>query len=102
MPLLSYENAAKEAGKSTAADISIITANLSDIFADGLNLALIAFTCIGIFLIGYGMYMGYQITNDKGGSGKGYGVVFGAVIFGGLLSSITTLHFLIRNSLMAM
>ncbi len=100
MALLSYEKAAQAAGKSTAADVSIIVSNLSDIFSDGLNLALVAFTAMGIFLVGYGIYLAYQVTNDKA-SGKGYGVSIGAVVFGALLTSITTIHFLLRNSLMA-
>lgn len=101
MGLLSYEQTATAAGRSTNASVDTTLVNLGDLFADGLNVALIVFAAMGFFLIAYALWSSHQHTSTNGQSGFGPGKASTTAIIGVLLTMIPTLAFLMRNSLLS-
>jgi hypothetical protein len=92
MSLLAYNSAVSNTTKTVT---NVIT-NTGDLSATVVNFALIAFTALGFFMIGHGLYTFYKATNNQQATPQN---AIASLAFGAMLTCLTTIAFMLRNEL---
>ena len=92
MSLIAYNSAASNTTKT----VSNVISNTGNLSAELLNMGLIAFTALGLFLVGHSLFVFYRTTNDNQATPKS---AIAGLVVGAMLTALTTIAFFLRNEL---